>query len=72
MLARYQPTIWSVNDLEEVDRTQLGLKGSPTIVGKMFTPPKPEGGKMIKGTPDQQVEEIVVLVLKEKKELFTV
>lgn len=68
--ARYQPTIWSVNDLEDVDRTQLGLKGSPTIVGKMFSPPKPEGGKMIQGTPNQQVKEIVGLLLREKKELF--
>lgn len=68
--ARYQPTIWSVNDLENVDRTQLGLKGSPTIVGKMFSPPKPEGGKSIEGTPEQQVKELVGILLKEKKELF--
>ena len=38
--AKYESVIWSVNDFENVDRTQLGLKGSPTIVGKMFTPPK--------------------------------
>ena len=68
--ARYQHTIWSVNDLEDVDRTQLGLKGSPTIVGKMFSPPKPEGGRMVQGTPDEKVKEIVGLLFKEKKELF--
>lgn len=70
--ARYEPTIWSVNDLEDVDRTQLGLKGSPTIVGKMFSPPKPEGGKMIEGSPDQQVKQLVNALFKEKKELFAV
>ncbi len=32
--ARYQPTIWTADDLEDVDRKQLGLKGSPTIVSK--------------------------------------
>lgn len=32
--ARYQPHIWSVNDLDEIDRKQLGLKRSPTIVAK--------------------------------------
>ena len=38
--ARYEPIIWTVSDFENVERTQLGLKGSPTIVGKMFTPPR--------------------------------
>lgn len=70
--ARYTPTIWSVNDLENVDRTQLGLKGSPTIVGKMFSPPKPEGGKMLEGSADEQVKQIIDVLLKEKKELFAV
>ncbi|GLB60430.1 electron transfer flavoprotein subunit beta/FixA family protein [Cytobacillus sp. NCCP-133] len=67
--ARYEPVIWSVNDLEDVDRTQLGLKGSPTIVGKMFTPPKPEGGKRLEGTPEEQVKQLMGL-LSDKKELF--
>lgn len=67
--ARYEPVIWSVNDLEEVDRTQLGLKGSPTIVGKMFTPPKPEGGKRLEGNAEEQVKQLMEL-LNDKKELF--
>ncbi|MBN8199346.1 electron transfer flavoprotein subunit beta/FixA family protein [Bacillus sp. NTK034] len=67
--ARYEPVIWSVNDLEDVDRTQLGLKGSPTIVGKMFTPPKPEGGKRLEGNADEQVKQLMEL-LNDKKELF--
>lgn len=68
--ARFEPIIWSVDDLGEVDRKQLGLKGSPTIVGKMFTPPKEEGGKRIEGTVDEQVAKLLE-VLAEKKELFT-
>lgn len=67
--ARYEPIVWSVNDLNDVDKAQLGLKGSPTVVGKMFTPPKPEGGKRLEGTSDEQVRELVTL-LAEKKNLF--
>jgi electron transfer flavoprotein beta subunit len=70
--ARYEPTIWTVNDLEDVDRTHLGLKGSPTVVGKMFSPPKPEGGKKVEGTPDQQVQKLIEILLQEKKELFAI
>lgn len=69
--ARYEPIIWSVNDLENVERTQLGLKGSPTIVGKMFTPPRPEGGKKLEGSADEQVKQLME-VLMEKKNLFTI
>ncbi len=68
--ARYEPVIWAVSDLENVERTQLGLKGSPTIVGKMFTPPRPEGGKRLEGSADGQVGQLME-VLKEKKDLFT-
>ena len=69
--AKYQPHIWSVDDLEDVDITQLGLKGSPTIVSKVWAPPKPEGGTLIEGEPSKQVEQLLS-VLFEKKELFSV
>ena len=69
--AKYQPHIWSVDDLEDVDVTQLGLKGSPTIVSKVWAPPKPEGGTLIEGEPSKQVEQLLS-VLFEKKELFSV
>jgi electron transfer flavoprotein beta subunit len=68
--ARYESVIWTVNDLENVDREQLGLKGSPTVVGKMFTPPRPEGGKKLDGLADEQVKQLVDIMM-EKKELFT-
>ncbi|MFA9560223.1 electron transfer flavoprotein subunit beta [Evansella sp. AB-rgal1] len=69
--ARYTPTIWTVDDLNDVDIKQLGLKGSPTIVGKMWPPAKSEGANIIEGDVKKQVSEIVSLVL-EKRELFEV
>ncbi|MDQ0339121.1 electron transfer flavoprotein beta subunit [Caldalkalibacillus uzonensis] len=68
--ARYQPHIWSVNDLEDVDRKQLGLKGSPTVVGKIWTPEKPQGGTMLEGDIQEQVQQVLDIVL-QKRELFT-
>lgn len=67
--ARYQPHIWSVNELADVDRTQLGLKGSPTIVSTVWAPQKPQGGMMIEGGAAAQVERLVELMV-ERKELF--
>lgn len=67
--ARYQPHIWSVNDLEDVDRTLLGLKGSPTIVAKVWPPEKPKGGELLQGSPREQTEKVVELLLT-RKELF--
>ncbi|MGG0720384.1 electron transfer flavoprotein subunit beta/FixA family protein [Robertmurraya massiliosenegalensis] len=69
--ARYKSIIWSVGDLGEVDKTQLGLKGSPTVVGKMFTPPKLDGGKLLEGTSDEQIKQLMEVLL-EKKELINV
>jgi electron transfer flavoprotein beta subunit len=67
--ARYTPHIWAVNDLEDVDRTQLGLKGSPTIVSKVWAPPKPDAGTIFQGEPKEQVKQLLSIIL-EKKELF--
>lgn len=69
--ARYDPVIWTVNDLEGVDRARLGLKGSPTIVAKSFTPPTPEGGERLEGTADEKVKQLMEILLK-KKELFPI
>lgn len=69
--ARYKPIIWAVSDLGDVDKAQLGLKGSPTIVGKMFTPPKPEGGKKLEGSSEEQVKQLMDILM-EKKELLSI
>jgi len=37
------------------DPERLGLNGSPTQVMKIFTPPKPSGGKKLTGEPSQTV-----------------
>lgn len=68
--ARYEPHIWSVDDLEDVDITQLGLKGSPTVVGKVWAPAAPEGGTILEGSQAEQVEQLLSILL-EKKELFS-
>jgi electron transfer flavoprotein beta subunit len=67
--AQYNPHIWSVNDLEDVDKAQLGLKGSPTIVSSVWAPQKPQGGTMLDGKPEEQLEKLIQILL-EKKELF--
>ncbi|RAP74149.1 electron transfer flavoprotein subunit beta/FixA family protein [Paenibacillus montanisoli] len=69
--ARYNPHIWSVNDLEDVDKAQLGLKGSPTIVSSVWAPQKPQGGQMLDGKAADQVSQLLGIML-EKKELFQV
>ncbi|TCS83691.1 electron transfer flavoprotein subunit beta/FixA family protein [Tepidibacillus fermentans] len=56
--AKYQPIVWTTNDIE-VDRNQLGLKGSPTVVGKIFAPPKQSGGERIEGTADEKVAKVI-------------
>lgn len=66
-----QATHWSVNDLGDIDRTLLGLKGSPTIVAKVWPPEKPKGGEMLEGTATEQVERLMD-ILREKQGLFRV
>lgn len=67
--ARYQPHIWAVADLGEIDRTQLGLKGSPTIVSAVWAPQKPQGGTMLDGSSSDRVDSLLGILL-ERKELF--
>lgn len=56
--ARYNPTIWTSKDMD-VDIRQLGLKGSPTVVGKIFAPPKQSGGEKITGTSEEVVDKVI-------------
>jgi electron transfer flavoprotein beta subunit len=37
--ARYQPRVWDKKDLN-LDDQQIGLRGSPTIVAKVWAPPR--------------------------------
>ncbi len=45
---------WTSGDLD-VDPEKLGLKGSPTWVDKVYTPPPREGGDIFQGEPDEVV-----------------
>lgn len=52
---QFELTYWTSNDLKDIDRAKLGLKGSPTVVGKIIT--IDVGGKQtewIDGTADPQ------------------
>lgn len=69
--ARYEPHIWSVADLPDIDRKQLGLKGSPTIVSSVWAPPKPQGGTILEGSAEEQVRQLLDIVLA-RRELLEV
>ncbi|MEF3311067.1 electron transfer flavoprotein subunit beta/FixA family protein [Paenibacillus sp. GYB004] len=36
--ARYKPVVWTTADFPDLDKTKIGLKGSPTIVSKTWVP----------------------------------
>jgi electron transfer flavoprotein beta subunit len=36
--ARYEPIVWTTNDFPNIDRSKIGLRGSPTIVSKTWVP----------------------------------
>ena len=43
--ASYQPEIWSAAEPVAFDPGEIGIKGSPTIVGKAYTPPPKQAGE---------------------------
>ncbi len=45
--AHYQPEIWSSSEPVAFDPGKIGIKGSPTIVGKAFTPPPKQAGEQV-------------------------
>jgi electron transfer flavoprotein beta subunit len=50
--------VWTAADLE-VEPKRLGLTGSPTQVVKIFTPPKPSGGKIFEGSVTENVKDLI-------------
>lgn len=56
--ARFKPVVWTTADFPDLDRSQIGLKGSPTIVSKTWVPEvkKVEGVK-IEGDTAQAIAE---------------
>ncbi|WP_240415280.1 electron transfer flavoprotein subunit beta/FixA family protein [Paenibacillus periandrae] len=48
--ARYKPVVWTTADFPDLERSMIGLKGSPTIVSKTWVPEvKAVNSKMITG-----------------------
>ncbi len=45
--ARYQPELWSASEPVAFDVVKIGIKGSPTIVGKAYTPPPKKAGASV-------------------------
>ena len=56
--ARYKPIAWGINDFES-DLSQLGLKGSPTSVRRIFPPAQRAGGELLEGSEDKVVKTLV-------------
>jgi electron transfer flavoprotein beta subunit len=54
--------VWSAPDLE-LDGQRIGLTGSPTQVMKIFTPPRPTGGKVFEGDVSSAVKQLVEALL---------
>lgn len=57
--------VWDVKELG-VSENKVGLKGSATQVIKIFSPPPREGSKMIEGTPEKMVKELISSLKKRK------
>lgn len=55
--ARTEIKVWDKSALE-LDESQIGLKGSPTTVSKIFTPPAKKGGRVRAGEPGMLVKEL--------------
>lgn len=49
--ASYEPEVWNAKILP-FDAAQMGLKGSPTSVSKIFAPPAKTGGEILDATQD--------------------
>lgn len=58
---RYEVPVWGKADIA-VEEGKFGLKGSPTVVGRIFAPPERTGGEIIHGGMDNPKEAVKILV----------
>ncbi len=56
--ARYAPLVWTTENMD-VDKEKLGFKGSPTVVSKIFAPPKQSVGEILEGSVDEVVTQVI-------------
>lgn len=61
--ARYKLKVWSAEELN-VNRDELGIKGSPTTVNAIFAPPQRPGGEIIPGGEEEPEKAAARLVEK--------
>ncbi|HEY8424535.1 MAG TPA: electron transfer flavoprotein subunit beta/FixA family protein [Limnochordales bacterium] len=65
---RYKPVVWTVQDFPDIDRSQIGLKGSPTVVGKAWVPePIRRAGLRIEGKTPQEAARAAWQALVERR-----
>jgi electron transfer flavoprotein beta subunit len=50
--------MWNAKDING-EENKMGLKGSPTSVVKIFTPPPKGGGEILQGSADEMVDSLV-------------
>lgn len=63
MKARKKPfAVWGRSDFDEARDEYIGLSGSPTQAGKIFTLDLKRSGREIKGTPAEIAEELALLL----------
>jgi electron transfer flavoprotein beta subunit len=63
MKAKSKPlTIWGRADLDAAEDTYLGLKGSPTQPGEIFSPDLKRSGELFTGTPEEIVGRVVTVL----------
>lgn len=55
---RAEIPVWKQEDID-LDPQRIGLTGSPTQVMKIFTPPKPSGGKIFEGDVSEAVTKLI-------------
>lgn len=65
-----QIPVWTAADIE-ADEERIGFTGSPTVVWRIFTPPKREGGRILKGEVSEMVAELAGEILEIRKTVGT-
>lgn len=59
--ARYKPLVFTAADFPELDRSQIGLKGSPTTVGRTWVPElKKAEGETLRGGTAQETAKLAL------------
>jgi len=64
--AKFAPVVWN-QDYLQLDKTRIGLKGSPTAVRKIFAPPRRTGGEVVnyKSVKSREIIDKIMKVINE-------